>query len=71
MRPHLHCAELFSSPYYRMDIDLLVTLEKNDKNIRGLRYLPYNDKLRHLKSGRYIFEKEIDRNSFTNSVVEL
>ena len=50
VRPHLDYAVQFWSPYYRMDIKMLESVQRRmTKMIQGIRNLSYEDTLRHLK----------------------
>ena len=50
VRPHLDYAVQFWSPYYRMDIDRLESIQRRmTKMIQGLRHLSYQDRLEHLQ----------------------
>ena len=49
VRPHLDYAVQFWSPNYRMDINLLESVQRRmTKMIQGLRNLPYQDRLKRL-----------------------
>ena len=49
VRPHLDYAVQFWSPCYRMDINMLESVQRRmTKKIQGLRNLPYRERLRHL-----------------------
>ena len=50
VRPHLDYAVQFWSPYYRMDIERLESLQRRmTRMIQGLKNLTYQDRLKHLK----------------------
>ena len=49
VRPHLDYAVQFWSPFYRMDIKMLESVQRRmTKMIQGLRNIPYEDRLRSL-----------------------
>ena len=50
VRPHLDYAVQFWSPYYRMDINSLESVQRRmTKMIHNIRHLPYEDRLKQLK----------------------
>ena len=50
VRPHLDYAVQFWSPYYRMDINRLESIQRRmTKMIQGIRNLEYKDRLKRLK----------------------
>ena len=50
VRPHLDYAVQFWSPYYRMDIDRLESIQRRmTKMINGIRHLEYKDRLKRLQ----------------------